>query len=96
MRTHTGEKPYKCIHPGCDYAAAQSGALTNHSRTHTGAKPFSCDYEGCTFASATGGGLKSHQISHARERSPGPSVMPVPVGMPISELELEQIDHVPI
>ena len=93
MRTHTGEKPYKCGHPGCDYAAAQSGALTNHSRTHTGAKPFVCDYEGCTFASATGGGLKSHQISHVKERSPGPSVMPVPVGMPISDLDLEQLDH---
>ena len=27
-RTHTGEKPFKCLETGCNYAAAQIGALT--------------------------------------------------------------------
>ncbi len=32
MRTHTGKRPYGCEEPGCDYAAADSGALAKHVR----------------------------------------------------------------
>ena len=37
-RTHTGEKPFKCTHPGCTYATAQSTHLTRHIKIHTGEK----------------------------------------------------------
>lgn len=34
LRTHTGEKPYICSHPGCDKRFTQSSNLTAHEKTH--------------------------------------------------------------
>ncbi|TRY54364.1 hypothetical protein DNTS_011128, partial [Danionella cerebrum] len=42
LRTHTGEKPYRCTWEGCDWRFARSDELTRHFRKHTGAKPFQC------------------------------------------------------
>lgn len=36
MRTHTGEKPYKCPEELCSKAFKTSGDLQKHVRTHTG------------------------------------------------------------
>lgn len=47
MRTHTGEKPYKCDYPGCSRAFTQSGQLKTHQRLHAGEKPFVCPAHGC-------------------------------------------------
>lgn len=41
MRTHTGEKPYKCPEELCSKAFKTSGDLQKHVRTHTGRRIWS-------------------------------------------------------
>ena len=59
-RIHTGEKPYKCSEPSCNYASAQSSDLKIHSRIHTGEKPFKCSEPSCSYASSSSGALVVH------------------------------------
>jgi len=59
MRSHTGEKPYKC--KLCDYSAARKDSLQYHMRCHNGEK-FKCDQ--CSYSSARKPDLKNHMRTH--------------------------------
>lgn len=62
LRTHTGEKPYKCAWPGCGWKFARSDELTRHYRKHTGDKPFQCQL--CDKAFSRSDHLSLHMKRH--------------------------------
>uniref|UniRef100_A0A8R1HPW9 C2H2-type domain-containing protein n=1 Tax=Caenorhabditis japonica TaxID=281687 RepID=A0A8R1HPW9_CAEJA len=47
IRSHTGERPMKCTHPGCTKAYKTRENLNTHMRTHTGEKPYECQFVNC-------------------------------------------------
>jgi uncharacterized Zn-finger protein len=65
MRTHTGEKPYKC--PECDKAYSESRTLKVHiATTHTGERPHKCLHCDATFADPKI--LKRHMRTHSEDK----------------------------
>ena len=68
MRVHTGEKPYACTHPGCDYRTSDCSTLARHMRVHTGEKPHVCTWPGCTYSTARSGDLARHRRMHTGEK----------------------------
>ena len=57
IRSHTGEKPFKCRQ--CDYKAAVNSSITRHvKQVHLRLKPYICPY--CPYKCNTNTGLKLH------------------------------------
>lgn len=47
MYRHTGEKPFKCTHEGCEKYFRSTNIRELHMRLHTGEKPYHCTIDGC-------------------------------------------------
>ncbi|GAB0096865.1 hypothetical protein DMENIID0001_124400 [Sergentomyia squamirostris] len=67
IRTHTGVKPFKCSHPGCNFSFASSGDLYKHTRRHqkhldSMPKPHACTV--CPKAFHRSYDLKRHMARH--------------------------------
>ncbi|EDO45177.1 predicted protein, partial [Nematostella vectensis] len=64
MRVHSGEKPNKCTHPGCNKAFSRLENLKIHMRSHTGEKPYLCQFPGCPKAFSNSSDRAKHQRTH--------------------------------
>ncbi|OCT79234.1 zinc finger protein 79 [Xenopus laevis] len=64
MRTHTGERPYKCSH--CNKSFIRSSHLKIHLRTHTGERPYKCTE--CDKSFRDNSSFARHQRIHTGEK----------------------------
>lgn len=68
MRVHNDERPFACLHPGCNKKFRQKMHMKRHYRVHTGEQPFTCNV--CKRAFSQASSMKRHM----RKRHAGATI----------------------
>ena len=71
MRIHTGERPFKCTHPGCERAFNQKYTMLIHMDIHTGRKAHKCHLCGKKFVQKSNLWCHVRRVHPAGEESQG-------------------------
>ncbi|XP_037071132.1 zinc finger protein 628-like [Pollicipes pollicipes] len=61
MRGHSGETPFVCPEPTCDYKTRDPSSFRRHKMRHSGVRPYRCPH--CDYQCIQSSAIKSHVIN---------------------------------